>query len=309
MAYKLNEHSGDCLAVPQLIVAKLPELEDDWLRVALYVLSTGCTEPAQIAQALRLASPKRAKEALTYWKGAGLLCDDRAALPAGACLDGASMPTACAPRLTTREITKAAQTDGNIASLVQECQALLGAVLTENDTSEIVSLYLSDELPPDMILLGVAHYAALGKRSGKYIARALRSWQAQGIDTGAAAERYLHSLEQRERNEVLVAELFGLQAAKFTRAESTLIAEWFEGFGYASEMISEALGYAGEHRTVRYVNGILRAWYAKGFKTAKDVQAESATGMANVQPMGKAPKRDILQNARGTVPVYKPRKS
>ena len=32
MAYRLVENKGDSVAVPQLVIAKLPELEDDWLR-------------------------------------------------------------------------------------------------------------------------------------------------------------------------------------------------------------------------------------------------------------------------------------
>ena len=53
MAYRLVENKGDSVAVPQLVIAKLPELEDDWLRVALFVVATGETDPARIAAALR----------------------------------------------------------------------------------------------------------------------------------------------------------------------------------------------------------------------------------------------------------------
>ena len=39
MGYQLAENQGDSIAVPQLVFARLPELEEDWLRVALYVIS------------------------------------------------------------------------------------------------------------------------------------------------------------------------------------------------------------------------------------------------------------------------------
>ncbi len=35
MAYRLAQQNGDAVRVPQLIFTKLPQLEDDWLRVAL----------------------------------------------------------------------------------------------------------------------------------------------------------------------------------------------------------------------------------------------------------------------------------
>ncbi len=70
MAYRLAENKGDSVAVPRLVFAKLPELEEDWLRVALYVIDTGETEPARIAAALRLKADEPARRALAYWKGA-----------------------------------------------------------------------------------------------------------------------------------------------------------------------------------------------------------------------------------------------
>ena len=91
MAYRLCKNLGDSIRVPQLVVSKLPQLEDDWLRVALMVIATGETDPARLARELRLKSPEKAREALLFWKGAGLLenCDD--AVPVGD-IAGASAP-------------------------------------------------------------------------------------------------------------------------------------------------------------------------------------------------------------------------
>ena len=289
MAYRLVENKGDSVAVPQLVIAKLPELEDDWLRVALFVVATGETDPARIAAALRLKSPERAQTALVYWKGAGLLekKERRGSLE----LDAAPAPRA---HLTTPEVASAAQGDPAIAGLVQECQALMGGVITQADTNILVSMYLSDGMPVDMILLGVAHFAALGKRSARYIERALLGWQREGIDSGEAAERYLRLLDQRAAHEKETAKLLGLADAKFTKADSRAIADWYESYGYGPDMIAEAAAYAGEKKSVKYVNGILRAWYTKGYKTVRDVMAESAMGSSNVQAAAPAVKHNIL---------------
>ena len=48
MAYRLVENKGDSVAVPQLVIAKLPELEDDWLRVALFCRGDRRNRPARI---------------------------------------------------------------------------------------------------------------------------------------------------------------------------------------------------------------------------------------------------------------------
>ena len=300
MAYRLCKNLGDSIRVPQLVVSKLPQLEDDWLRVALMVIATGETDPARLARELRLKSPEKAREALLFWKGAGLLenCDD--AVPVGD-IAGASAPRS---RMTSTEVAAAAHNDPAIAALVQECQRLMGGVITQADTNILVSLYVADGLPVDFILLGVAHFVSLGKRSARYIEKALLGWQAEGIDTVDAAERYLKLLALRSEREAEVARLFHLKDAKFTKAEQRAIAVWYEDFQYDESMIVEAIAYAGEKSSVRYVNGILRAWHSKGYRTVRDVMSSSALNTQNVQPTNPNAKSVLGKGAR-RVPVFK----
>ncbi len=288
MTYRLAEHKGDSIAVPRLVFAKLPELEEDWLRVALYALDTGETDPARIAAALRLKGPEQARTALVYWKGAGLLQSDGTPDARG------ELETAPRAHLTSAEVASAAQNDPAIAGLVQECQRLMGGVITQADANIFVSMYLSDGMPVDMILLGVSHFASLGKRSARYIERALLGWQRDGIDSGEAAERYLRLLDRRAAHEEETVGLFGLADAKFTKAERRAIADWYESFGYDAAMIAEGIAYAGEKKSVKYVNGILRAWYTKGYKTVRDVMAGSASQAENVTAAAPAVQHNIL---------------
>ena len=90
------------------------------------------------------------------------------------------------------------------------------------------------------------------------------------------------------------ASTYCLSDAKFTKADSRAIADWYESYGYGPDMIAEAAAYAGEKKSVKYVNGILRAWYTKGYKTVRDVMAESAMGSSNVQAAAPAVKHNIL---------------
>ena len=45
MIYRLKELQGDTIAVPQLVFSKLGIAEEYNVRVALYVLATGITDP------------------------------------------------------------------------------------------------------------------------------------------------------------------------------------------------------------------------------------------------------------------------
>lgn len=274
MTYQLARLSGDSLAVPQLVLNQLQRGDENLIRTALYILSTRSTDPADIARALRLKSTAAAQRALDFWYGAGLL--ERTP-------ETAEPVEVRPPRLTTAEVAAASCTDPQIAALMHECQNLFGGVVTQTDTNILVSLYCSDGIPVETILLAAAHAAAEGHRSGKYVERMVLRWREAGIVTGADAERYLHQLEIRRQREQQVAELLGRANSTFPTAERRIIAGWFEEFGYDTAMIAEAVLYAGEQNTVRYVNGILKNWYGKGWRTVRDVQAAAAVSGSNVQ--------------------------
>ena len=57
MIYRLKELKGDTIAVPQLVFSKLGIAEEYNVRVALYVLATGITDPDKICADLKLRSP------------------------------------------------------------------------------------------------------------------------------------------------------------------------------------------------------------------------------------------------------------
>lgn len=278
--------------VPRIVFERLAESPENGVRVALWLLDSACAKAEDAAAALGIPVSD-AREAVSYWRGAGLE------------LEGKKAPSVrLRTRLTTSEVAAAAGGDPAIALLVQECQMLCGRVITESDVNILVSLYMTDGIPVDVILIGVAHFAAQGK-SVRYMEKALLGWQREGIATGEAAEAHLKLLAERAEREQRVAKLFGLESdAALTRSERALISEWYEGFGFGDEMVAEALGYAGERRTVRYVNGILRKWYGKGWKTVRDVMADSASQMQNVQTSNPHA-RDVMGGGMRRAPVFR----
>ena len=122
MIYRLKELKGDTIPVPQLIFSKLGIAEEYNVRVALYVLATGVTDPEKICADLKLRSRISAESALSFWAGAGLLerYDENAA-------PGAE-PSAPAP-MTWAEIAAASRTDPMISSQNVARQASLKAGL------------------------------------------------------------------------------------------------------------------------------------------------------------------------------------
>ena len=275
MGYRLAAQNGDTVAVPQLVFAHLPRAEGDAVRVALYLLGGGAAEPRTIAHDLGLKSIEAAKRALQYWAGAGLLEKDSAA-PA-------------APEPAPAKIDLAALNDPYVAVLCQEAQAALGRALGRSEMLRLVGLYLNEGWQPDVILTCCAEAARQNRPTAAAVCRELQRWREAGVETGEDAERYLKQEALRAQRWAQTAALFGAGADKLTRWERTAITRWYEEWGFDDAMIEEALLRAEAHRTVRYVDGILRAWRAQGLLTVDAVRGKGQLAGSNILSTGARP--------------------
>ena len=275
MGYRVAAQNGDMVAVPQVVFAHLPRAEGDAVRVALYLLGGGAAVPRPIAHDLGLKSIEAAKRALQYWAGAGLLEKDSAA-PA-------------APEPAPAKIDLAALNDPYVAVLCQEAQAALGRALGRSEMLRLVGLYLNDGWQPDVILTCCAEAARQNRPTAAAVCRELQRWREAGVETGEDAERYLKQEALRAQRWAQTAALFGAGADKLTRWERTAITRWYEEWGFDDAMIEEALLHAEAHRTVRYVDGILRAWRAQGLLTVDAVRGKGQLAGSNILSTGARP--------------------
>lgn len=286
MMYRLCRQNGDSIAVPQLVFSQLERADGDTMRVALYLLRGGSTDPRTIAHDLALKSRAAAERALQFWAGAGLLERE----------NGTQVPLSEPAELRTVDVMQASLDDPMVATLVEETQAHLGRVLSHKDLQRLAGLYLIDGFAVDVILLCAAHLAGGTRTSVAALERELRRWREDGVETGEDAERYL--LREKARAEYLlqVAGLFDMQAENFTKAECRTICRWREDWGFGADLVREALAHANDHRTVRYVDGILRSWHGKGWHTLRDVRGSGALQGSNILATGAAPAAAAARN-------------
>ena len=120
------------------------------------------------------------------------------------------------------------------------------------------------------------------------LAGELARWRSNGVETGEQAERYLALLEKRRQEEQEVAPLFGLKPEELTLAQKRSIYGWYEDWNYSLPMIREALVYAQDKNTIRYVNGILRHWHSQGFTSPAQVQGSGVLQGNNITSTGAA---------------------
>ncbi len=304
MGYCINENNNKGTNVPNIIFERLANTNDDFIRIALYIVSNNNCNPNQIAKALNIKQVQNVEKALLFWQGAGLLNSLNIQDENNKNTTEEKNEKKHRTHLTSSQVSQIASENDRISFLLQECQRLIGGVVTQGDCNIFASMYICDAMPIDMILLGVAHFAANGKKNARYIERALLSWQREGINSGAAAEAYLHKLMQNEEYIKRAVSLFPKKAdMRVSRAEGALICDWYEVYGFDEKIITEALSLAGEKNTIRYVNGILKKWYNEGYKNLQDIMRGSADKMQNIS-VSNPNAKNILNGAIKKAPVF-----
>ena len=198
MIYRLKELKGDTIAVPQLVFSKLGIAEEYNVRVALYVLATGVTDPDKLCADLKLRSRISAESALAFWAGAGLLerYEENAA-------PGAE-PSAPAP-MRWAEIAAASRTDPMISSLIDCGQTSFARPLTHAEMEKLVNLYVQEGFAPETVMLCVAYVASRGKRTMAAVTHELKVWRAEGVETGEQADAHLKLLALRQSRAITSA--------------------------------------------------------------------------------------------------------
>ncbi len=281
--------------VPQLVFSRLcfPQTDEPRVKVALYMIMTGECSVQQVSKDLQIKE-ELAEKALLYWEGAGLL--ERVVKTAD------EMPTPKLQprrRMSLRQANLATGNDPVLGAMVQELQHIFGGVVNQREYEIYCTLYCEDAFPADMILMAAMHCAAEQKSGASRVERTLISWRKEGLETCADADAYLRLLEYRQERYLEIADLLGQEKPVFSAAERRMIDGWHEQFGCGAEMVQAARLAAGDKETeVRYLNGILKKWQAKGYATAADVQRKEQASNLLVQGTAKEPKKedDLLQN-------------
>ena len=293
MIYRLKEFKGDTIAVPQLVFSKLGIAEEYNVRVALYVLATGVTDPDKICTDLKLRSRISAESALSFWAGAGLLerYEENAA--------PGEEPSAPAP-MTWAEIAAASRTDPMISSLIDCAQTGFARPLTHKEMEKLVNLYVQEGFAPETVMLCTAYVASTGRRTMAAVVHELKVWRTEGVETGEQADAHLKLLALRKEREQYVSGLLGIPESELTLGGRKAIARWYEVYCYDDAMVQEAAVQAGPKRDLWYWNSILKTWNAKGLRTVHDVRSPVAAAGAsrNIRVDRAAPSgNDILKNA------------
>ncbi len=186
------------------------------------------------------------------------------------------------PEYSSEDAKTAVNSDPQFAALVAEVQGVMGSILSSSGLMELLGFYDYLGLPPDVILLLVAHCVeehekkyGEGKRPTMRMVRAeAYKWADKGVFSLDAAAEYIRNAEKAKKRKSEIRRILGLQDRAPSATEERCITDWAEQ-GFSDELISAAYD-----KTVlntgklvwKYMNSILQSWAQKGLKTIEDVR-------------------------------------
>ena len=186
------------------------------------------------------------------------------------------------PEYSSEDAKNAVRNDPQFAALVTEVQAVLGNLLTSSGLMELLGFYDYLGLPPDVILLLVAHcveehekkYGADKRPTMRVVRSEAYKWAEKGVFSLEAANEYIKASERAKKRKAEIRRILGLQDRSPSPTEERCITEWAEA-GYSDELISAAYDKTvlNTGRMVwKYMDSILKSWEQKGLKTMDEVR-------------------------------------
>ena len=181
-------------------------------------------------------------------------------------------------RMTRADINELAMIDPNVAVLLEECQNLLGGLISNNESETLVSLYHNYGMELDIILMLLTYCKSIGKTSTSQYEKIAMEWINKGIDTHEKAERELLTLTKQTDIETEIRELLEIPEQYLVDIKQRHI-EYYKNW---QSMNKDLVKLACE-RTINsidtfsmdYMNTILEGWKQKNITTVDEANSEN----------------------------------
>ena len=163
-----------------------------------------------------------------------------------------------------------------IRSMFNEAQDVFGRTLGYDAQSSLLILHDHYALPAEVIVMLCNYARNIGKHDSlAYIVRIGISWAENGINTFETASNKISRMENADRHWSDLRRVTGLENPKPTVKQSEFLEIWINDYGFDTEMIAFAYDRAVEKKgtiSFSYMNGILRKWHEKGFRTVEEIE-------------------------------------
>lgn len=293
MKFRWNsEQLGSVFALPAAVVDQHIRMAGSaQLKVLLWFCrhGGGCFDAADCSAAIGLSAAD-CTDAMQYWVEAKVLLpcqsDDQVKQtetqpePASVADKQPAPPPKVVPRPQPvkpqmKEVLSRQKSSPEFDYLLQTASARLGRPITHGDMETLLYLYDTAGLPAEVILMIIVYAVSAGKNNMRYIEKMALDWAEKGIDTIAAAEIQLCTLERQREAANHLKQLLGIKN-ELTVAQRMAAEKWFCEWKMPDELVKlaydQCVAKTGKFQA-NYMMKALEHWYMDGLQTVEEVQA------------------------------------
>ena len=167
--------------------------------------------------------------------------------------------------------------DPELRDLFEQINKIMQRSLVPNEQMEVLQWIQHYNLDPEIVRQAFLYAVQQREvRSVRYVGGIIRNWQDQGLRDSRSLTHHLDRQGERYR---LYDEIFrelGFFSRMPTQAESRLMDQWFDDYGFSMEMILKACSYTTQtsRPSIKYIHGILTRWHQEGIKDLKTLEAK-----------------------------------
>ena len=264
------------------------------LRVLLALCSLGgSVDIKKLARSLSLAEDD-VKSALAFWRGAGVieLGDSKEAIsdePAAEVVVASQKPEERTveatkklrradelPQYTSDQLSDILEQRKETATLIDECQNIMGKVFNVKEINVLMGLVDYLELDCEYIMMLLSYCVSLGKKTLHYAEKLAFALYDAGITTEEQLSDELRRRELASDAEGKIRVLFGVGERAFTTKEKKFISSWINDMNYSIEIIEKAYEVTADATgkgSFPYANTVLERWNAAGLSTLEEIEA------------------------------------
>jgi len=298
--YVINFGTG-AVAIPEKVVEIVGRTGSNDLKVFLLLCAAGGVVDIKKISVAACCSQEDVKESLSFWRGAGIisLADDsgidEAVIDSDLCSQHTSAdddknnnvekPEAkpikklrCdgeLPHYTSAELADILEEKKETATLIDECQHIMGKVFNVKEINVLMGLLDYLGLDCEYIMILLTYCVSIGKKTLHYAEKTAFSLYDAGITTAAQLECELKRREAASAAEGKIRSLFGVGERAFTTKEKKFISSWINDMDYSMEIIEKAYEItvdATGKGAFAYANSVLERWNSEGLRTIEQIE-------------------------------------
>ena len=237
-------------------------------------------------------SLENTREALSFWRGAGVIENAETEESVAAIEETAVEPEEIKteekpqkkkklarsdelPNYTSDQISNLLETRKDTVTLINECQTILGKILNVHEINVLLGLLDYLTLDFEYIMMLLSYCVSINKKTLHYAEKLAFALYDEGICTSEQLSEELRRREVAAASEGKIRSIFGIGTRALTSKEKKFIATWTLEMGYGMEVITKAYELTADatgKASFPYANTILERWHASGLTTLEAIE-------------------------------------